>query len=768
MNTKIAQLILTPGAKAGTAGEIFIAQPDANKEMLAGKLFILVEIESNKANGLKMINFLIENLHNNYYQNEKLILRERIKTVKIEHIFESALAKTNKNLAEFLRAEKIKLNPRLINATAGVIYENNLYFANIGKNKAFLLYHRDEETKKYGIADVIKQSEEPGKKTPINSNKLFSSVISGHIPKNGYFVFTNEALPEYISGKQMIEIITTLPPAGAAEQIKNSLSKINHYVSFFGIIIKNTAGRADAAEAKQHLVSGTDGIAETATPSTPESISNLNRMEEKTEKLLTPKGLINFKKWLNLLNILNPAAILAKAPKKQSAASTLKDKIFFKKKAAMPRVKKIASGAKNAVIYIIYALKMAADKDKLLSAAAKIKSIPGAFNEKICDLFRWFKGLSKKNKILLAVALGSIFLLLQNLLVLSIKNNEIKKEKAYTDLIKPIEQKQNQVAASLLYGNEDSAKKLLAEIKELLAKLPRETDEQIKQYEIFEKKLNEQLGKVMHVVKIENPKELAVFSNLNPNAAPANLILSPDGKIYAGDSGQKTIYSLDLSNNLITAIAGLDPKIKTLKYPFVSKSGNVYYFNGDSIVRLNAKTEKITSLPVNIPDNPRNIAAAAGYNNKLYLLDKQKNQIYRFNEREDKFTAATKWMKESADFSQATDMSIDGRIYVLLANGELLKYLRGKKEDFALDAVEPAIEQATKAAVSKNLEYIYILEPSKQRLIVFNKSGDFLTQYQSDKFTGLKDFAVDEQMKKIYFLNNSSVYELEATHFEQP
>ncbi len=769
MHTKIAQLILTPGAKAGTTSEIFVAQPDTNKEALAGKLFALIEIESKKSDGLKVINLLIENLNNNYYQSEKLILRERVKTVKIEHIFESALAKTNKNLAEFLRAEKIKLSPRLINATVGVIYENNLYFANIGKNKAFLIYNRGEEMKKYGIADVIKQSEEPEKKAPINSNKLFSSVISGHIPRNGYFVFTNEALPEYISGKQMTEVITTLPPAGAAEQIKNSLSKINHYVSFLGIIIKTSAGSPAALGGVAQAVTSASPANE-GVPSTPESISSLNKMEERTEKLLTPKGLINFKKWLGFLNILNLAAILPKISKKQSAASSLKDKIFFKKKTVLPRAKKIASALKNSVIYlinsIIYILKLVTSKEKMLAAAAKIKSIPGAFSGKIRGLSGWFGSLSKKNKILFVVALGAMLLLLQNMLVLNIENNKIEEEKAYADLIKPIEQKQNQVAASLLYGNEDSAKKLLNEIKELLAKFPRETDEQAGQYEIFEKKLNEQLEKIRRVVKIENPKELAVFSNLNPNANPANLTLAPGGKIYAGDSGQRTIYSLGLSDSLITAIAGLSPEIKLLKYPVLSKGGNIYYFNDTAIIRLNAETEEISSLPISLPGNPQDITAAAGYNNKLYLLDKQKNQIYRFNERGAGFAAAAEWMKETADFSNAAGISIDGRIYVLLSDGRLLKYLRGKKENFTLDAVEPAIEQAAKVFVSKELEYIYILEPSKQRLVIFNKNGDFLMQYQSGQFTDLKDFAVDEQAKKIYFLNGSSVYEVEATHFE--
>jgi len=758
MSVKTAQLILTPGTKSATAGEIFIAQPDAEKEALAGKLFVLAEIESKKADSLKVINFLIENISHNYYQSEKMILRERVKTVKIEHIFESALAKTNKNLAEFLRSEKIKLNLRLINATVGVIYEDSLHFANIGKNKAFLIYRRENEEKKYGIADVVKQSEEAENKAAFKTNKLFSSIISGRVPESGYFLFSNEALPEYITSKRLIEIITTLPPAGAAEQIKNSLSEVNRYVSFLGIIIKNAAGTAK-----------TESEPAAAKMSAPESVSDLNKMEENTENLLAPKGVINLKKLPKILTKL-PAATLAKTSGKKQIAAGLKDKIFFKKKAYLPRVKKafwaLKTAADRFVLLLIRGAKFVSDKDNIADFWGKTKSLPARTKEKAIGLFRWFQGLNRKNKILLAVAAGAILLLAQNLLATSIRNKKIKEEKAYADLVKPIEQKQNQVAASLLYGNEDNAKKLLSEIKGLLAELPRETDEQKKQYEIFEKKLNEQLEKIMHLRKIENPKELAAFSNLNPSADPVNIILAPNRKIYAGDSSNKTVYSLDLANNLITAITPAAGGVKTLKYPVADKKGNVYYFNGANAVRLDADTGETALLPADFGANPADIAAAAGYNDRLYLLDARANQIYRLNKSGNSFAAAKNWIKERADFSKAVDMSIDGYVYVLLSDGRLLKYLRGKKQDFALDAVEPALERPDKVFVPKEGEHIYVLEPSKRRLVVFNKNGDFLTQYRSEEFTDLKDFAVDESAKKIYFLNANSVYEVKAAHIE--
>jgi hypothetical protein len=76
MNYKIAQLILTPGKKANSISDIFIAQPDTAKEAMFGKIFILAEIEDNSSDSIKIINFVFEEINRNYYQNEKILLAE--------------------------------------------------------------------------------------------------------------------------------------------------------------------------------------------------------------------------------------------------------------------------------------------------------------------------------------------------------------------------------------------------------------------------------------------------------------------------------------------------------------------------------------------------------------------------------------------------------------------------------------------------------------------------------------------------------------------
>ena len=320
MNYRLAQINLTPGKNAQTVNDVFVAQPDSYKESLAGKLFVLIEIDNTQTGCLKILNFLIDKLNFNYYQNEKIILKERLSSLKTEHIFETTLAKTNKDFEKFIKNEKIRLNIKAINITVGVIHKDTLYFSNQGKNKILLIHKTKTESNKeedqtnlnYKITDISGQINKEEK----NKNKFFSNIISGHIPQKSFFFITNEALPEYISNKQLTQIISTLPPLSAIEQIKSLLLKINSYVSFLGIIIKKTA--LDNSASAQPLK---------ASPSQ-DSISSLKKTEESTENLLSPSGIVNTGKWLKIIK-----SIFNKKTKTSTQINAgLKDKIYVKRK----------------------------------------------------------------------------------------------------------------------------------------------------------------------------------------------------------------------------------------------------------------------------------------------------------------------------------------------------------------------------------------------------------------------------------------------------
>lgn len=266
MSNKIANISLNLEQK-NAYGRVFISEPDERHEKVAGRLFALIEIEGEKQKAKKITDFIIAELNEHYYQNEKIELREIMAAIKVESIFETVLIKTDSRLIEFLVKEKIKINTFKINITVGILYENELHFATIGSNQALLLYKEDG---KYQIMPVEKGKEKDG-----DGKKLFSSIISGDMPAKSFFIFASQSLSEYIFNEEILDIITKLSPLSAAEQIKSTLDKINNYAPFAGIIIKNSQGQELLKEEPVEL------------PKIPE-IDKINSTEYKTEKILGP------------------------------------------------------------------------------------------------------------------------------------------------------------------------------------------------------------------------------------------------------------------------------------------------------------------------------------------------------------------------------------------------------------------------------------------------------------------------------------------------
>jgi len=760
---KLAQLILTPGKKAKTISDIFISEPDSLKKSLAGQLFILIEAENKDKDSLKLVQFLINNINQSYYQNEKLLLREKIGSLGVEHIFEASLAKVNRNLDNFIKENRIKFNLKSINILAGVIHEDNIYIANSGKNKALLIYKilkkgskKDSGTAitgeyEYKVVDIIRQSENETEQKI--STKIFSNVVNGKIPSGGHFLFSNEALPEYISSSEISKIITTLPPAGAVGQIQQILSRINSYVSFVGLIVKSTAQNE---KQEDHLKK----------PNI-DSIVTLNKSEDQTENLLAPSGIINPKKWLKIISVLSEKL---KFSRKKDKNLTIKDKIFVKRKslisASYKKLKAFFSIFFKILFgFFIFLYRIASDtgkaKETLSSSKIAIKNIGSM-------IIRPFLDLTIKSKALLFVLIIIAGLFAYNTFKVKDDINQIAIEENYSELITDLEQKQSQADAKLLYSNEDGAKDIFREIQVLLNEFPRNTDEQKTKYDEFKAKFDLQTEKAWRITKIDNPEELANLTNLSSEAKPENISLNPSaGKIYVADASQKAVYILETKDNLVTTITDLGISIDSLREPMLTAESSILYLNKNNLIQLETKDNSFNEITISPEVDTADFIASDLYNNRLYAISAKDKEIYAYTSAGQGFSQPRAWIEDKTDISEAVDISIDGHIYLLTKTGGIIKLLRGSKQDFNMEALDPPFENPIKITVSKDLDFIYILEPKNNRIAVFDKTGEFIMQYQANILGQAKDFAVNEKDKIIYVLGGTSIYKFAASHLSQ-
>lgn len=750
MGHKIGQLTLTSGQKSNTTSDIFIAQPDSQKEELAGKLFILIEIESKSKDDQDIINFIINGLSHNYYQNEKIILRERVSTLKVEHIFESALIKTNKSLIEYIKNEKIDIKPELINATIGVIYEDEIHFTSIGKNKIWLIY-RNKKDNEYKLTDILERTKAGEEKHEITLPKLFPSVVSGSIPSEGYIVVTNEALPEYFSNKQFLDIITTLPPAGAVEQMKNILGTINSYVSFLGIIIKNTVLPPRSSYAENIPVPQTAAI------------NAIRQTEAETEKIMSPSGLVNVKKIASgYLSALQKTFSFL-TPKGQVIADSktiiIKDKIFFNRKSYKDSLLKTKNILKDIGIYavniFIYIAKYLSNWRRV---AALLKRITINFYTGFKKSFLWIKNLRRPYQIIFAVIFVCLIAFAANLMLSKKKNIVSENNKKFVELAQIIEKKQNDVDSSILYKDDTRAKALFAEIETLMKELPQENDQQKNQTDIFNKKFQEQLSKINKSQIIEFPTVIIDLSEAVKSLNPSELSISGQ-KIVILDNNTKNIYTYDIADKKSEAIP-IDSKIiGSLSMQTNGEGNDLYYFKNDELVKFDSAGKTFSTSIFDPYDPNREIIGMSIYNKKLYLADKKNEQVYRYDRITDKLAAGAIWLKEKVALSKVADMAIDGKIYLLEPTGVIV-LANNKKEEADFESPIPPLEDATKIIAAQDLDHIFILEPKNKRILTYDKKGRLITQITSAQFDDLRDAGLHEKDKKLYVLNGTKILEV--------
>ncbi len=656
-----------------------------------GHLFVLVEINKPSGHSNTIAKTIIDSLNNAYYQNDRMILSEQLTSLKIESFFEAALVKTSKTLLEHIDREKINIDFRDLNVTAGLIYEGEIYLSNRGKNKSFLIRKIKES---YEISDI---NPEDDIENNDQENKIFSSIISGDIPNNSYIIISNPSLSEYLLNKEFIEIMDKLNLEGAKEQIKNSLAKINTYSNFSGLIIKNCL-----LEEKMK----NNCILETKKDFRPEN-NHLYQSESQTEKLLNNTGSIDKKRvGTSIKRMLSKINIFA-----------IPAKIYLK-------IKNNQINNKN-------------KKEPQLAIQLETKKDTGE---------------KKKRKIFIPLIAILIVFLAVNIYLKNNKEKKVEQQENISNIEESLNQKQKQIESFLLY-NEDQALEAINSLRDEISGLSDKEREKVTNLPEIEQKLQTYLDQIRKMNRIDNPVELANLSVLNNQAVPYSLSIS--GKnIYVSDAQNGKIYTINQDDGLSSVLAESDLLKSEKILSNRDSNGDAIFVNDKQFIRVD-KNKKITYTKINT-ENFSNLSSFGFYNNRVYLLDTEKKQIFRYNLEGGEYKSPTAWIKDITP-ENPVSIEIDYNIYLLEKSGKINRYLSGNKEQFETKEIDPKIDSPKTIRLDK--KYIYISETSEKRVIIFDRNnGFFVKQYYSPVFDNIKDFAVEDGI--VYILNGTTIYKI--------
>jgi len=153
---------------------------------------------------------------------------------------------------------------------------------------------------------------------------------------------------------------------------------------------------------------------------------------------------------------------------------------------------------------------------------------------------------------------------------------------------------------------------------------------------------------------------------------------------------------------------------------------------------------------------------SASYLSNLYFLDKKTCEIIKYSRLGNlNWSSAKKWMKDKGPCSNPKSMTVDGSVWILNGDNSILRYYSGSFEESIILNFFPFPENITQIKTKKNIPYLYLLEPVKNRVIVIDKKGEIIKQFQSEKFNNLKDLDISQDGKTIYLLDSSKVYKVE-------
>jgi len=378
--------------------------------------------------------------------------------------------------------------------------------------------------------------------------------------------------------------------------------------------------------------------------------------------------------------------------------------------------------------------------------------------------------LPRKNwiaKILLVAFIVCALMFIVSLFVLSHNQKVELEKKELTEKLTELENKEEQLAIAMLSSASEAPKEtyeIFEEIESILDKLPQKTEKQKELFQFLYSKHIQELNKFYKITDITNPSELIDLSLIDENVQTQGCVKINDN-LYVFNPENNYIYVINLKNKKAEVINKTSANIGYLEKIYQWDNDNLIgYDQNQNLVGFNTIDNELSLLTLATNYQSDKIADLQIYNRRLYILRPSINKIHKYQKVIDGFGKEQPWIQnKDINVSEGISLTIDGAIYILRKNGQILKLYEGKTADFNLSEIRPklSLEKTGKIFTNDELDNLYILDEDTQRIIVLSKTGELIQQFISENFNELKDFAVSDKEDKIWILNGTKIFEIE-------
>lgn len=293
---------------------------------------------------------------------------------------------------------------------------------------------------------------------------------------------------------------------------------------------------------------------------------------------------------------------------------------------------------------------------------------------------------------------------------------------------------------ALIYKNNDQAFKFLNEAWAEFEKLQTLEPEQAAEIQPIIQDLSDKVNRISFVSQPQTVAELKFEPDFLVRAGSGFLIATRDSKSLAYLDDQNHARNIFLINNPQESLRGV---------AHVPELGHVL-LTDKNIYRVNEAQKQVELLKPLPNTDAIGLKLASS---RLYTANKTSGQVLRFNLSQNSLSDPQSALKAPGQFADLVDFGVDKDIYLLFPS-EIKKFVNGAEQTFAQTALSEPLTSGSKLQVASN---IYVLEASKNRLLIYNKQGSILNQIIFLDGKDLSDFYVDEQQRNIFVLDGNKL-----------
>ncbi|MDP2685538.1 MAG: hypothetical protein Q8P20_11010 [bacterium] len=762
------KLLIFDHNKSRSTCHVFVSNQSPVEEKNLGKLVLLAEITSNDRINLDIINTIQEEIKTSYYNTDDL---------QIEAALEKALEQANQRIADMVGDYDTNWLDKL-NIVVAVLKDNNLHFAHIGRLYVFL-------TRNNKITNIIESTESADAfAEPINPLKAFSNIISGDLESDDRLFFCTASLLDYLSQEKIKKTIQDNQPNRAIELMEGLLAENSANTAFCALALKINEELQSTTQSQaynQSIVNEVSGQPTVVRPqyNTPlehftDSQSSMERLQEKKDmanQVLAPSmGKYLKKLFVNALSGISDFVklkLMKQSPRRLRFEKEVKDyrpaqtsktetKQSFRQK---PRgqgfikvLKSIGSFIGSLLLSIFSLFKKS---DQIIN---KVVSTPKTFSQKVTNVINRFIKLPVLSKFLLLAAIVVAFFLAQNVFT-SVLSQQTQEESIKFDQTIPlVSQNILKAEAALSYDNEDGAKELLTEAKNMLNELPQKEEFQKNKINELFNDINTILEKTRRIANMAT-NQIANFSSVDESVNISSIIKIND-QIFGFDRSKKTIYRADIDSGEIDSFE-LSNLENTFQYSAPYGDNIILFNSANGLDEFDSDSNSAEAINFSLPIDDVNISNITTYENRIYLIDINNSQILRASRITGGYGQAIEWLEDDTDLSNSVSLAVDGNVYVLNNNGQAYRLFQGVQQTWDLSIIDPALNNANKLITDTAIDNLFILDSQGKRIVEFTKEGQLINQYMSEGFSDLRDMAIDWKNKTTYILNGNNIVSID-------